>query len=160
MGPLSGSLLGGNATFARNPYPTRHFSRQNAVYCPFSNKERVFPDWSSLFGPFLGYFQIRNAIFVDFEERNTTSVDVWVIFGSFSNKGRHDLAKPRASSIYIHIHTLKRIQTIFRRENEFLEFSLRENVPWSRASRMFRLLRRSQRGALESAAPRPAVRFS
>ena len=61
--------------------------------------------------------------------------------------------------IYIHIHTLKRIQNIFRRENEFLEFSLRENVPWSRASPMFRLLRRSQRGALESAAPRPAMRI-
>ena len=74
--PLSGSLLSGNATVARNPYLTRHFSRQNAVYCPFSKKERVFPDWSSLFGPFLGYFQIRNAIFVDFEERNTASVDV------------------------------------------------------------------------------------
>ena len=88
LGPLSGSLLGGNATVARNPYLTRHFSRQNAVYCPFSKKERVFPDWSSLFGPFLGYFQIRNAIFVDFEERNTASVDVWVIFGSFSKKFR------------------------------------------------------------------------
>ena len=50
--------------------------------------ERVFPDWSSLFGPFLGYFQIRNAIFVDFEARNTASVDVWVIFGSFSKKER------------------------------------------------------------------------
>ena len=49
---------------------------------------------------------MRNAIFVDFEERNTTSVDVWVIFGSFSNKGRHDLAKPRASSIHIHTITL------------------------------------------------------
>ena len=33
---------------------------------------------------------MRNAIFVDFEERNTASVDVWVIFGSFSKKGRHD----------------------------------------------------------------------
>ena len=104
MGALFGSLLSANATIARNPYLTRHFSRQNAVYCPFSKKERVFPDWSSLFGPFLGYFQIRNAIFVDFEERNTTSVDVWVIFGSFSKKGRHDLAKPRASSIYIYIY--------------------------------------------------------
>ena len=103
MGPLLGSLLGGNATVARNPYLTRHFSRQNAVYCPFSKKERVFPDWSSLFRLFLGYFQIRNAIFVDFEERHTASVDVWVIFGSFSKKGRHDLAKPRASSIYIYI---------------------------------------------------------
>ena len=50
----------------------------------FSQKERVFPEWSSLFGLFLGYFQKRNAIFVDFEERNTASVDVWVIFGSFS----------------------------------------------------------------------------
>ena len=90
MGPLLGSLLSANATIARNPYLTRYFSRQNAVYCPFSKKERVFPDWSSLFGPFLGYFQIRNAIFVDFEERNTASVDVWVIFGSFSKKGRHD----------------------------------------------------------------------
>ena len=96
MGPLSGSLLGGNATVARNPYLTRHFSRQNAVYCPFSKKERVFPDWSSLFRLFLGYFQIRNAIFVDFEERHTASVDVWVIFGSFSKEERHDLAKHRA----------------------------------------------------------------
>ena len=99
LGPLSGSLLGGNATVARNPYLTRHFSRQNAVYCPFSKKERVFPDWSSLFRLFLGYFQIRNAIFVDFEERHTASVDVWVIFGSFSKEERHDLAKHRASSI-------------------------------------------------------------
>ena len=81
LGPLLGSLLGGNATVARNPYLTRHFSRQNAVYCPFSKEERVFPDWSSLFRLFLGYFQIRNAIFVDFEERHTASVDVWVIFG-------------------------------------------------------------------------------
>ena len=88
LGALFGSLLSANATIARNPYLTRHFSRQNAVYCPFSNKERVFPDWSSLFGPFLGYFQIRNAIFVDFEERNTASVDVWVIFGSFSKNFR------------------------------------------------------------------------
>ena len=71
LGALFGSLLSANATIARNPYLTRYFSRQNAVYCPFSKKERVFPDWSSLFGPFLGYFQIRNAIFVDFEERNT-----------------------------------------------------------------------------------------
>ena len=99
MGPLLGSLLSANATIARNPCLTQHFSRQNVVYCSFSKKERVFPDWSSLFGPFLGYFQIRNAIFVDFEERNTASVDVWVIFGSFSKKERHDLAKPRASSI-------------------------------------------------------------
>ena len=104
MGTLSGSLLGGNATVARNPYLTRHFSRQNAVYCPFSKKERVFPDWSSLFRLFLGYFQIRNAIFVDFEERHTASVDVWVIFGSFSKEERHDLAKHRASSIYIYIY--------------------------------------------------------
>ena len=88
LGALFGSLLSANATIARNPYLTRYFSRQNAVYCPFSKKERVFPDWSSLFGPFLGYFQIRNAIFVDFEERNTASVDVWVIFGSFSKKFR------------------------------------------------------------------------
>ena len=102
MGPLSGSLLGGNATVARNPYLTRHFSRQNAVYCPFSKEERVFPDWSSLFRLFLGYFQKRNAIFVDFEERHTASVDVWVIFGSFSKEERHDLAKHRASSIYIY----------------------------------------------------------
>ena len=80
------STYSANATTARNPYLTRHFSRQNAVYCPFSKKERVFPDWSSLFGPFLVYFQIRNAIFVDFEERNTASVDVWVIFGSFSKE--------------------------------------------------------------------------
>ena len=29
-----------------------------------------------------------DAIFVDFEERNTASVDVWVIFRSFSKKGR------------------------------------------------------------------------
>ena len=106
MGPLLGSLLGGNATVARNPYLTRHFSRQNAVYCPFSKKERVFPDWSSLFRLFLGYFQIRNAIFVDFEERHTASVDVWVIFGSFSKKESHDLAKPRASSIHIFIYNL------------------------------------------------------
>ena len=61
----------------------------------------LLPDWSSLFGPFLGYFQIRNAIFVDFEERNTASVDVWVIFGSFSKKERHDLAMPRASSVCV-----------------------------------------------------------
>ena len=88
LAALFGSLLSANATIARNPYLTRHFSRQNAVYCPFSKKERVFPDWSSLFGPFLGYFQIRNAIFVDFEERNTASVDVWVIFGSFSKNFR------------------------------------------------------------------------
>ena len=107
MGPLSGSLLGGNATVARNPYLTRRFSRQNAVYCPFSKEERVFPDWSSLFGPFLGYFQLRNAIFVDFEERNTASVDVWVIFGSFSKEERHDLAKHRASSNYINLNRLK-----------------------------------------------------
>ena len=40
----------------------------------------------------------ENAIFVDFEERNTASVDVRVIFGSFSKKQRHDLAKHRASS--------------------------------------------------------------
>ena len=88
LGPLLGSLLGGNATVARNPYLTRHFSRQNAVYCPFSKKERVFPDWSSLFRLFLGYFQIRNAIFVDFAERNTASVGVWVIFCSFSKNFR------------------------------------------------------------------------
>ena len=50
----------------------------------FQRRRAFSPDWSSLFGPFLGYFQIRNAIFVDFEERNTASVDVWVIFGSFS----------------------------------------------------------------------------
>ena len=88
LGPLFGSRLGANATIARNPYLTRHFSRQNAVYCPFSKEERVFPDWSSLFGPFLEYFQIRNAIFVDFAERNTASVGVWVIFGSFSKNFR------------------------------------------------------------------------
>ena len=105
MGPLSGSLLGGNATVARNPYLTRHFSRQNAVYCPFSKKEHVFPDWSSLFGHFW-------AIFVDFEERNTASVDVWVIFGSFSKEERHDLAKHRASSIYAVSYTHLTLPTI------------------------------------------------
>ena len=47
---------------------------------------------------------MRNAIFVDFEERNTASVDVWVIFGSFSKEERHDLAKHRASSVYIYIY--------------------------------------------------------
>ena len=83
LGPLLGSRLSANATIARNPYLTRHFSRQNAVYCPFSKKERVFPDWSSLFGPFLEYFQIRNAIFVDCAERNTASVGVWVILVYF-----------------------------------------------------------------------------
>ena len=83
-----GSLIGANATIARNPCLTQHFSRQNVVYCSFSKKERVFPDWSSLFGPSLGYFQIRNAIFVDFEGRNTASVDVWVIFRSFSKEER------------------------------------------------------------------------
>ena len=46
------------------------------------------PEWSFIFGQFLGYFQRRNAIFVDFEERNTASVDVWVMFGSFSKKER------------------------------------------------------------------------
>ena len=88
LAALFGSLLSANATIARNPYPIRHFSRQNVVYCSFSKKERVFPDWSSLFGPFLGYFQKRDAICVDFEERNTASVDVWVIFGSFSKNFR------------------------------------------------------------------------
>ena len=78
LGPLWGSLLSANATIARNPCLTRHFSRQNVVYCSFSKKERVFPDWSSLFGPFLGYFQKRNAIFVDFEERNAGHF--WFIF--------------------------------------------------------------------------------
>ena len=66
-----------------------HFQRRSA----FSPTGHLF------FGPFLGYFQKGNAIFVDFEERNTASVDVWVIFGSFSKEERHDLAKPRASSI-------------------------------------------------------------
>ena len=33
---------------------------------------------------------MRNAIFVDFEERNTASVDVWVIFGSFSEKNEKE----------------------------------------------------------------------
>ena len=65
----------------------------------FQRWKAFLPDWSSLFRLFLGYFQIRNAIFVDFEERNTASVDVWVIFGSFSKEERHDLAKHRASSI-------------------------------------------------------------
>ena len=92
MGALSGSLLSGNATVARNPYLTRHFSRQNAVYCPFSKEERVFPDWSSLFRLFLGYFQKRNAIFVDFEGRNTASVDVWAIFVLHFSKVEHDFS--------------------------------------------------------------------
>ena len=102
-----GSLLSANVTIARNLSLIQHFSRQNVVYCSFSKQERVFPDWSYLFGSFLGYFQRRNAIFGDFEERNTASVDVWVIFGSFSNEERHDLAKPRASSIYILIQQYK-----------------------------------------------------
>ena len=63
---------------------------------------RVFP-LNRATERFLGYFLIRNAIFVDFEERNTASVDVWVIFGSFSKEERHDLAKHRASSVYIYI---------------------------------------------------------
>ena len=57
---------------------------------------------------------MRNAIFVDFEERNTASVDVWVIFGSFSKEERHDLAKPRASSIYIYL--LRRYVTSLKTE--------------------------------------------
>ena len=88
MGALFNSLLSAIATIARNPYLTRHFSRQNVVYWSFSKKKRVFPDWSFLFGLFLVYFQRRNAIFVDFEERNTASVDVWVIFRSFSKEER------------------------------------------------------------------------
>ena len=51
-----------------------HFQRRNA----FSPTGHLF------FGYFWAIFQIRNAIFVDFEERHTASVDVWVIFGSFS----------------------------------------------------------------------------
>ena len=58
------------------------------IFRSFSKEERVFPDWSSIFGPFLGHFQERNAIFVDFEERNPASVDVWVFFGSFSKEER------------------------------------------------------------------------
>ena len=39
----------------------------------------------------------RNAILVDFEERNAASVDVWVIFGSFSKKERVFSSRTAAS---------------------------------------------------------------
>ena len=71
-----------------------HFQRRSA----FSPTGHLF------FGHFWDISKKKNASFVDFEERNTASVDVWVIFGSFSKQERHDLAKPRASSIYIYIY--------------------------------------------------------